>query len=360
MASVWRSLIEQRGVQIDFAHTTFVWGSEANDAAHVHCVIVGFSCIGVEKKIIYTDGNGIRAGNISPYLVDAPTVYIDRRANPLCAVPPIYRGSQPTDDGNLLLTEQEKDELLELDPPAVGFIRPFMMGKDFINRKYRYCLWLDGADPSILKKCPHVLERIDKVRTFRLTSKKAATRKKAETPMLFDENHACDTDYVAIPKVSSQRRRYIPMELLSSDVIAGDKLFMMPEATLYAFGVLESNVHMAWTRVVCGRLKSDYSYSNTIVYNNFPWPAPTEEQKQKIEQTAHAILDARALYPDSSLADLYDPLTMPSELQKAHSANDVAVMKAYGMPIKGTTESDCVAWLMRLYQELVQESQERE
>lgn len=233
-----------------------------------------------------------------------------------------------------------------------------MMGKDFIQRKPRYCLWLVGADPTILKRCPAILKRIDAVKEYRLASPKEATRKKAETPMLFDEVRECYTSYVAIPKVSSENRRYVPMEYLPKEIIPGDKLFMMQDATLYNFGILTSNVHMAWMRAVCGRLKSDYSYSNTIVYNNFPWPTPTDQQKAKIEQTAQAILDARALYPDSSLADLYDELTMPPELRKAHQANDRAVMDAYGFT-KGTaartSESACVAELMKLYQQKVSE-----
>ena len=233
-----------------------------------------------------------------------------------------------------------------------------MMGKDFIERKPRYCLWMVGAKPVDLRVCPHVKARIEQVRAYRLASPKEATRRKAETPMLFDEVRECGTDYVAIPKVSSENRRYIPMEYLSHQIIPGDKLFMMQDASVYSFGILMSNVHMAWMRAVCGRLKSDYSYSNTIVYNNFPWPNPTDAQKAKIEQTAQAILDARALYPDSSLADLYDEVTMPPELRKAHQQNDRAVMDAYGFT-KGTeartSESACVAELMKLYQKLAEQ-----
>ena len=228
------------------------------------------------------------------------------------------------------------------------------MGRDFINRKPRYCLWLAGANPSDLKKCPHILERVERVRDFRLKSKKAATRKKADTPTLFDENHECKTDYVAIPKVSSERRRYIPMDYIKQNVIAGDKIFMLPSGTTYHFGVLTSNIHMAWMRAVCGRLEMRYSYSNTIVYNNFPWPTPTDAQKEKIEQTAQAILDARALYPDCSLADLYDELTMPPELRRAHQNNDRAVMQAYGFSVKDMTESACVAELMKMYQAMTE------
>ena len=226
------------------------------------------------------------------------------------------------------------------------------MGRDFIERKPRYCLWLVRANPTILRKCPKVLERIEQVRAYRMASPKAATRKKAETPQLFDEVRECATDYIAIPKVSSQNRRYIPMEYLSKEIIPGDKLFCLLNATLYELGVLTSSVHMAWMRVICGRLKSDYSYSNTIVYNNFPWPMPLEAQKEAINKTAQGILDARALYPDSSLADLYDDLTMPVELRKAHKANDAAVMEAYGFR-KDMTEAEIVAELFKMYQKLV-------
>jgi len=226
-----------------------------------------------------------------------------------------------------------------------------MMGKDFINRKPRYCLWLVDANPSELKKSPEVLQRVSNVRNFRLKSAKAATRKKADTPTLFDEIHISETEYIGIPKVSSENRRYIPIDYLSPNIIPGDKVYFMPKATLYHFGVLTSNVHMAWMRAVCGRLEMRYSYSNTIVYNNFPWPQPTTEQRERIQQTAQAILDARAQFPDSSLADLYDPVTMPPALLNAHRANDRAVMAAYGFAT-ATTESQCVAALFTRYQQL--------
>ena len=232
------------------------------------------------------------------------------------------------------------------------FIRPYMMGKDFIQRVPRYCIWLDGANPADLKKCPLILERVEKVREFRLKSTKSATRAKADTPSLFDEIREPKTDYVALPKVSSEGRRYIPIDYLPQTIIPGDKLFCMQNSTLYHFGILTSNIHMAWMRAVCGRLKSDYSYSNTIVYNNFPWPTPSEAQRAKIEQTAQEILDARAKYPDASLADLYDELTMPPELRKAHQRNDRAVMEAYGFWGKLNSEPECVAELMKMYQRL--------
>lgn len=265
----------------------------------------------------------------------------------------MLNGGKPTEGGHLILSEEEKNELIKANPLANELIRPYMMGKDFIQRQPRYCLWLVNVSPNIIRQCSKVLDRIEKVRDYRLTSPKAATKKKAETPMLFDEVRECTTDYVAIPKVSSENRRYIPMDYLSKDIIPGDKLFMIPEASLYHFGVLTSNVHMAWMRAICGRLKSDYSYSNTIVYNNFPWPEVTDEQRERIAQTAQGILDARALYPDSSLADLYDPVTMPPELLKAHRENDRAVMAAYGFPTS-MTEPECVARLFTLYSKLTQ------
>ncbi len=362
VAAIWKPLFEQYGVHFDFAYRTFRWDSEADIKAHVHCVIVGFSLTpqpplqggeGERPKTIYlSDKQSVRAENINGYLLDAPNIFIEKRTLPLCVVPPFVRGCQPTDDGNLILTIEEKDELLAHEPQAAPLIRPFMMGKDFIERKPRYCLWLKGANPSVLRQCHQVMERVQKVREFRLKSSKAATRQKAETPTLFDEIREPMSNYIALPKVSSENRRYIPMDYLSPEIIPGDKLFCMQGATLYHFGVLTSNIHMAWMRATCGRLKSDYSYSNTIVYNNFPWPNPALDQRVIIEKTAQAILDARALYPQASLADLYDELTMPVELRRAHQENDRAVMAAYGFDIK-MSESECVAELFKLYQGMV-------
>ena len=357
--AVWRNLFEQYDVQIDFAHRTFRWDSEATIKAHVHCVIVGFCCNDSQKdKYIYDDLKTINCDNINPYLLNAPSVFINKRNKPIHDVPQFVRGCQPTDDGNFILTKEEKNELLLKEPLAYQFIRPFMMGKDFINRTPRYCLWLQGCNPTILKKCPIVLQRVERVREFRLKSTKAATRTKAETPTLFDEIRMPRNTYVAFPTVSSERRKYVPIDYLNSDIIPGNKIYFMEDATLYHFGVLTSNVHMAWMRAVCGRLKSDYNYSNTIVYNNFPWPNPNDAQRAKIERTAQAILDARALYPDSSLADLYDEVTMPPELRKAHQNNDRAVMEAYGFDWRTMTESECVAELFKLYQQLVEREKE--
>ncbi len=357
VAAIWKPMFEKFSIHFDFAYRTFRWDSEASLKAHVHCVIIGFSsseCKG--DKIIYlNDNQSVSASNINGYLLNAPTVFIEKNSKPLCDVPPMIRGSSPIDDGNLLLTIEEKEDYLLKEPHGEKFLRPFMMGKDFIDRKPRWCFWLVSANPSELKGCPILMKRIEAVRDFRLKSSKAATVQSAATPTLFGEMRPCDTDYVAIPKVTSENRRYVPIEYLKSDIIAGDKLFQMPYASLYHFGVLTSNVHMAWMRAVCGRLEMRYSYSNTIVYNNFPWPNPTDEQKQKIEQTAQAILDARAIYPDSSLADLYDELTMPVELRRAHQENDRAVMAAYGFNVKTMTESQCVGELFKLYKQLTKQ-----
>ena len=357
VAGAWEPLYKQFGIHIDFAYRTFKWGNEAADQAAVHVVIVGFSVAPhyEEKRIYDEDGNKIPASNITPYLTEGEPIFVQSVSSPLCNAPAMINGGKPAEGGHLILTEEEKEQLLAKEPEAAKFIRPFMMGKDFIVRKPRYCLWLVHAMPGVLKKLPTVMERVAKVKAFRLASTKAATRAKAETPMLFDEVKESATDYVALPVVSSENRRYIPIDYLSREVIAGNKLFYIENATLYHFGILTSNVHMAWMRTVAGRLKSDYSYSNTVVYNNFPWPEPTGAQKEKIEKTAQGILDARANYPDASLADLYDELTMPPDLRSAHKANDRAVMEAYGMWGKVHSEAECVAWLFKLYQELARQ-----
>lgn len=348
---LWNHLLS-RGVKILFAYPSFKWKSESNDGAAVHCVIIGFSFVDSKEKKIFKDNRApIVASNINPYLFDAPSVIIDDRHDPISDVPKTAVGSFPTDGGNLVIQAEELDSFLSQEPAARKYIRPFIGPLEFINSKKRYCLWLKDCPPQELRSMPLVRERITAVREFRLASKKQQTQRRADIPHLFAEIRQPDTNYILFPRTSSERRRYLPIGFLPSEVIAGDTI-ILPDATLYHFGVLTSNVHNAWMRVVCGRMKSDYRYSSTLVYNNFPWPNPTEEQKQKIEQTAQAILDARALYPGSSLADLYDELTMPVELRKAHQDNDRAVMQAYGFPIKTTTESICVAELFKMYQEL--------
>ncbi len=354
--NLWKPLFAN-GIHIDFAWQTFKWANETADKgnmAAVHCVIVGFSVAESNKPkfIFLNDSHKIEAKNINGYLLDAPNIFIEKRMLPLCNVPQICLGGQPIDDGNLTLTEEEKDNLLKKEPLAEKFIRPFMMGKDFIDRKPRYCLWLQSANPTDLRKCHEVMQRVEKVREFRLSSTRTSTLRAAEMPTLFGAPFECESDYVAIPKVSSENRRYIPMDFLSQTIIPGDKLFVMQRVSLYHLGVLTSSVHMAWMRAVCGRLEMRYSYSNTIVYNNFVWCNPTEKQKAKIEKTAQGIFDARALFPEASLADLYDETAMPPELRRAHRTNDEAVLAAYGWP-KDLQESEIVERLFGLYEEMV-------
>ncbi|MBR5717015.1 MAG: class I SAM-dependent DNA methyltransferase [Bacteroidales bacterium] len=353
VAAIWKPLKEMFGIHIDFAYRTFRWDSEASLKAHVHCVIIGFSASNYNMKLpaIYEGDRAITATHINGYLIDAPDIYIENRATPIIYVPEMTTGNRPSDGGHLIIEEEEYFDFVNREPLAKKYIKRLLGSVEFINNKKRYCLWLIDASPAELRRMPLVIERITRCRQERLASPDKGRQKLAEKPHLFRETMN-PKRYIAVPKVSSERRRYVPIGFLNSDTIATDLLFIIPDANLYHFGILESNVHMAWMRAVCGRLKSDYRYSKDIVYNNFPWPTPTEEQKARIEQTAQAILDARALYPDSSLADLYDEVTMPPELRRAHQDNDRAVMAAYGFPIKGFTESDCVARLFELYQEL--------
>ncbi|MBT8911094.1 methylase [Lactobacillus delbrueckii subsp. bulgaricus] len=355
VAYVWQPLYRMFDIKINMAYKTFVWNSEAKDKAGVHVVIIGFSCKEKDKKYLFEDDQKKLVSNITPYLVDGPIIWITTKTSPLCGVPKMIGGNRPLDNGNLILSQNEKDELIAKEPMAKKYIKRYMMGRDFINNIYRYCLWLVNCSPAELRKMPLVLQRVKRVEEFRSHSSDMGARKLAQKPALFREQ-INPKSFIAVPVVSSQNRRYIPMGFLDDTVIPGNKLFVINSDSLYIFGVLESNVHMAWMRRVAGRLKSDYSYSARIVYNNFPWPTPTEEQKKKIAETAQGILDARALYPNSSLADLYDELTMPVELRKAHQANDKAVMAAYGLPIKGTTESDAVAKLFDMYEKLVSTS----
>ncbi len=351
VAAIWKPLKYLFGIHIDFAHRTFRWDSEASLKAHVHCVIVGFSNVNV-PKVIYDNNKQKIADNINAYLIDALDVFLESKSKPISNVPQMSSGGKPVEGGFLILSPDEKNALLAQEPHMDKYIRPFTSGDDFINNKNRFCIWLVGASPTDLKRAPETITRIEKVKEFRLASVKEATRRCAETPTLFMEIKEPKSDYLLIPATSSEQRRYIPIGYVDKSVIPNNAVQFVPDASLYHFGVLTSNVHMAWMRVVCGRLEMRYRYSANIVYNNFPWPNPTDEQKAKIEQTAQAILDARALYPDSSLADLYDELTMPVELRKAHQDNDRAVMAAYGFPIKTMTESQCVAELFKLYQEL--------
>lgn len=355
--TIWEPLFTTYRIHIDFAYRTFKWSSEASEIAAVHCVIIGFSndVATSSRKIFDESGNLHLAQSINSYLVDADNWFVHAVSAPLCDVPPMKFGSMPRGKG-FILSPDERNAIIKEYPFVNDYIKKFYMGNEFINGAERYCLWLVGADPSLLRKCPPILSRIEEVKKARLASPAKATRKLAETPTLFAQIAQPNSSYIAVPAVSTQRRKYVPIGFLPEDVIAGNKLYIIPGASTYHFGILTSNVHMAWMRMFAGRMKSDYSYSKDIVYNNFPWPNPTDEERAKIERTAQAILDARALYPDSSLADLYDETTMPPELRKAHQQNDKAVMRAYGFDIKNTTETTCVAELMRMYQKLTEES----
>ena len=354
VSAVWKPLYDRFNIHIDFAHRTFRWDSEASIKAHVHCVIVGFSCASSSKqKELYSSERLQLVDNINAYLICAPNVFIESRTQSICSVPQMVYGNKPTDGGYLFLSPEEYEELKIKEPSALKWVRQIYGATEYINNKARYCLWLVGISPAELRNSPFIRERVEKVREFRLSSTKEATRKSADTPTLFQEIRHPDSEYIIIPRHSSENRKYIPFGFVNPEIIVNDAVQIIPSATLYHFGVMMSNVHMAWTRAVCGRIKSDYRYSKDIVYNNFIWCEPTAEQKAKIEETAKAILDARALYPDCSLADLYDELTMPPELRKAHQANDKAVMQAYGFWGKINTESECVAELMKMYQKLV-------
>lgn len=354
VAGVWKPLYDRFGIHIDFAHQTFRWDSEATLKAHVHCVIVGFSIAAnnVQKRL-YVAERFQEVKNINAYLLDAPIVFVEKRNKPICNVPLMTTGNRPADGGHLIIEESDYDEFISTEPKALPYIKRLVGAAEYINNKKRWCLWLVGISPAELRKMPLVLQRVEACKTDRENAPDAGRRKLAERPSQFREINNPDT-FVIIPAVSSERRRYVPIGFLDKDTIATNLVITIPDAQIYHFGVLTSNVHMAWMRAVCGRLKSDYRYSKDVVYNNFPWPTPTDTQKAKIEQTAQAILDARALYPDSSLADLYDDVAMPPELRKAHQQNDRAVMQAYGFPVREMTESKCVAELMKRYQKLTE------
>ena len=354
VAGVWKPLYDRFGIHVDFAYRTFRWDSEASLKAHVHCVIVGFSVASyLEKKWIFTGERAQEAENINAYLMDAPNVFIDSRSRPLCAVPLMTTGNRPADGGHLIIEDADYADFIKKEPLAKQYIKKLIGAAEFINNKKRWCLWLVGVSPADLRKMPLVMQRVEACKADRAAAPDAGRRKLAERPTQFREINNPDT-FVAIPAVSSERRKYIPIGFLDKETIATNLVITIPDATLYHFGVLTSNVHMAWMRAVCGRLKSDYRYSKDVVYNNFPWPTPTDEQREKIEQTAQAILDARNLYPDCSLADLYDEAAMPPELRKAHQQNDKAVMQAYGFWGKLNSESACVAELMKMYQKLTE------
>lgn len=353
---LWKYLCEL-GFTFNFAYKTFRWDSEANLKAHVHCVILGFSdkeCSLKEKTIFFNETQFSKVVHINPYLIDAKDIFIENRSKPICNVPEIKYGSMPIDDGHLILNENDVSDLLKENPENKKFIKKYAGGDELLKNNKRWCLWLKDISPKEINKSKYIMGRINKTKSFRLSSSRPQTLALADTPFLFGEIRQPDSTMLVIPKVSSESRRYIPISFIEPDTIINGSALIVPNGNLFAFGLLMSNVHNAWMRVVAGRLEMRYQYSGTIVYNNFPWPTPTDEQKKKIEETAQAILDARTLYPDCSLADLYDELTMPPELRKAHQANDKAVMQAYGFSIK-MTESECVAELFKLYEKLAGE-----
>ena len=351
---LWGELLK-RGIKIHFAHKTFRWSNEARGKAAVYCVIIGFGDFNIEKKKLYEyesvkgEAHEISVKNINPYLVPGDDVVIGSRQKPLNKVPEMSFGSMPNDGGNLILNEEERDDLIRQESLVKKFIRPLIGAQGFLNGGKRYCLWLAGSDPKELKSMPEVMRRIQAVRDFRLKSKRPATIKLADKPALFGENHQPSSNYVLIPRVSSENRKYIPMGFFGKESIVGDTCMSIPNATLYHFGVLESEMHMTWVGYVCGRLKSDYRYSKDIVYNNFPWPeSPSSEKIKAVEKSAQDVLDVRAKYLNNSLADLYDSLTMPADLVKAHKNLDKAVDLAYGKRALGSS-AERMNFLFELY-----------
>lgn len=348
---LWKLL---KNLKIHFAYKTFKWDSEANEKAKVHCVIIGFATFDIKEKILFYDGTFKKVKNINPYLLDAKNIYIESRNTPICSVPVMDTGSMPNDGGFLSkFSEDDMNEIINKYPQSKDLFRRFYGADEFIKNKKRYCLWLKDVSPSVIGRIPPVIEAIKNVKETRISSSREATRKLADTPYLFGEIRQPELDYLLVPKVSSQNRKYIPIGIMDKDDISSDLVFVVPNASLYHFGILTSNVHMAWMRAFCGRLKSDYRYSIKVVYNNFPWCNPSKAEKALIEKTAQMILDARNMYPECSLAELYNELTMPKELIMAHRENDKAVMKAYGFSVKNMTESECVAELVNMYEKLI-------
>ena len=357
VGALWGWMLAQ-GVKINFAHRTFSWTNEARGKAAVHVVIIGFALHDINSKIIYEyedikgEPHAVEAKRINPYLVDATEIFIENRRQPISTIPEIVFGSMANDGGFLILQDDEKENLIKSQPLAAKWIRPFLGAEEFINNKSRWCLWLADINPSELRTIPEVYERVLSVKKHRLSSNRAATNKLANTPYLFGEIRQPSSIYLMLPRVSSELRKFIPIGYLPPEIIASDAALTISNATLFHFGILTSTQHNAWMRTVAGRLKSDYRYSAKLVYNNFPWPTPTDAQRSAIETAAQGVLDARARYPDSSLADLYDPLTMPPELVKAHAKLDKAVDAAYRY--KGAnSDAERVAFLFGLYQDLI-------
>ncbi len=353
VALLWRHILQERGLKINFAYRTFKWMNETKDTAAVHCVIVGFSGQKTPCRLFDEQGEEHTVSRLNGYLMEAQDAFITKRTKPLCNVPEVGIGNKPIDGGYYLFTLEEKEAFLAQEPGAAPYFHPWMGAEELINGKKRFCLWLGDIAPNILRTLPHCMERVEKVRAYRAASKSAPTRKIADTPRRFHVENMPQGIYVVIPRVSSERRFYIPLCFVTGETIAGDSTLIIPDATLYHFGVLISAMHMAWMRAVAGRLEMRYRYSGGVVYNNFPWATPTDKQRERIEACAQAVLDARSKYPESTLADLYDPTTMPDDLRKAHRDVDAAVDAAYGR--KFADDSDRVAHLFTLYQKLTEQ-----
>ena len=351
---LWNILLNEFHIHINYAYQTFRWNSESLDQAAVHCVIVCFANYNRKSKYIYPlDSDKQIVKNISPYLTEGTDTFVVASKNALCNVPKMSFGNQPRDGGNFVISPDERTEILSKEPDLEKWLHPYIGAEEFIKGKKRYCLWLVHATPNDIKRSKILYNKVEAVRQFRLSSSAKTTNGYAKVPNCFAQMTQPEgVDYLIVPRVSSENRIYIPIGFMLPDNISSDAVQIVPNATVFHFGVLTSNVHMAWMRAVCGRLKSDYRYSKEIVYNTFPWPKPTESQKRRIEETAQGILDVREKYADTPMSTLYDRTLMPNDLYKAHKANDKAVMQAYGMPIKETDESACVAWLMRLYQKM--------
>ena len=352
---LWTALLDELHMEIKFAYRSFIWQSESNERANVHCVIIGFGLPSNENKIIFENGRYKYVKHINGYLVDAPNMFIHLRGKAQQGYPKLVQGNKPWDGGYLILSQEMRDFLLDKYPQCQNFIKLYIGSREFINGKRRYCLWLKDVPPNEYRNIPEIRERLEMVRRTRQNTKTIAVQKQAEIPMLFSQIRQPDTDYILIPETSSSSRKYIPIGFMDKNIIASNSTLVAKTDSLYLFGILTSNVHMAWVKTLCGRLKSDYRYSPSL-YNNFPWPTPTDEQKARIEETAQGILNARALYPDASLADLYDELAMPLKLLNAHRENDKAVITAYGWNWRGLSESECVARLMKLYQQMSSQS----
>ena len=354
VAILWKDLLKN-GIHINFAYKTFKWNSESPVKAQVYCIIVGFSYINESDKIIFNGSEILEAKNINAYLQDATNIIVERRKTPICAnVPKIKIGNKPIDGGNYLFTEKQKEEFIKKEPFSEKYFKRWVGSNELINNKKRYCLWLGDCSPNELSRMPYCLKRVRNVQKLRLKSKSKGTRGLAKKPTRFHVENFLKCRSIAVPSVSSNKREYIPTEFLDKEFIASNRIFLIASDSLYHFGIINSSSHMDWMRITCGRLGVDYNYSKDIVYNTFPWPTPTKKQKEDIEKTAKMILDARKLYPNCTLAQLYDPLTMPPELRKAHKLNDEAVLKAYGFS-KNITEEECVAKLMEMYKDLVKE-----